>query len=63
MVSGWNDRSGNNNNAATPLGPTSPVQNVAALNGYPIVTFDGIDDQLQVPDANSLDCNRGISSR
>ena len=56
-VNSWNDRSGNNNHAAFQVGqPTRRPSLVAASqNGYPSIDFDGVDDELLVNDAGSLD--------
>lgn len=54
-VTGWLDRSGNNNNAAPPSVAARPIVVPAALNGYPVLSFDGVNDELRIPDANSLD--------
>ena len=58
-VNSWNDRSGNNNHAAFQVGqPTRRPSLVAASqNGYPSIDFDGVDDELLVNDAASLDLN------
>lgn len=56
-VSAWNDRSGNGNHAylpaTIPLGSPNLVS--GAVNGYPSLGFDGIDDQLWVTDNATLD--------
>lgn len=54
-VTGWLDRSGNNNNATPPSVAAQPIIVPAALNGYPFLSFDGINDEFRIPDANSLD--------
>jgi hypothetical protein len=54
-VTNWNDRSGNNNNATSPFAATRPTRLVSALNGYPVISFDGVNDELRIPDANALD--------
>lgn len=56
-VDSWSDRSGNNNHAAFIAGqPTSrPILATGSANGYPTIDFDGVNDQLLVPDHNSLD--------
>src|SRR5262245_20577447 len=51
----WNDRSGNGNNAASPSVAARPTLTGAVLNGYPIITFDGVDDEMSIPDGASLD--------
>ena len=54
-VVSWNDRSGGINNATSPSVLARPTLINAALNGYPIITFDGVNDQLRVPDIGALD--------
>ena len=54
-VTGWLDRSGNNNNATPPSITARPTLVPASLNGYPTLSFDGVNDELRIPDANSLD--------
>lgn len=54
-VMSWSDGSGNNNNAAQSTNGARPVREASVVNGYPALLFDGTDDQLIVPDANSLD--------
>lgn len=59
-VSSWNDRSGNSNHAylpvTIPLG--SPTLASGTVNGYPSLSFDGVDDQLWVADDATLDLTR-----
>lgn len=57
VVSSWADSSGNVNNATQSAGSNSPGILTSALNGYSAVTFDGVNDFLQVSDADSLDMN------
>lgn len=54
-VSGWSDRSGNTNNATSAVAAARPVLNTGALNGYPVIAFDGTNDELRIPDVNQLD--------
>lgn len=54
-VTGWLDRSGNNNNATPPSVAARPSLVPATLNGYPVLSFDGVNDEFRIPDANSLD--------
>lgn len=56
-VTAWNDNSGNGNNATPPAVAARPTFVGGARNGYPVVSFDGTDDELRVPDAGSLDMN------
>lgn len=57
LVTYWNDRSGNGNDAFPPLSIplASPVRVSNSVNGKPSLDFDGIDDQLWVADNNGLD--------
>lgn len=57
-VTGWSDRSGNANNATSPSVASRPTLATGALNGYPVITFDGVDDELRIPDAATLDLNQ-----
>lgn len=57
-VTGWSDRSGNANNATSPSVASRPTLAAGALNGYPVITFDGVDDELRIPDAATLDLNQ-----
>lgn len=56
-VSQWSDRSGNVNHAYLPgsIPLATPTLQTNVVNGYPVLTFDGVDDQLWVPDAASID--------
>ncbi|HEY0978737.1 MAG TPA: LamG-like jellyroll fold domain-containing protein, partial [Flavobacteriales bacterium] len=54
-VMSWSDGSGNGNHAAQSTNAARPVRENAQVNGYPALLFDGSDDELIVPDANSLD--------
>ncbi|MBK9275008.1 MAG: T9SS type A sorting domain-containing protein [Flavobacteriales bacterium] len=58
-VNSWNDRSGNNNHAAYQAGQPAqrPSLVASSQNGYPSIDFDGVDDELLVNDAASLDLN------
>ncbi len=57
-VTGWTDGSGCINNATSPALVARPTLVNGALNGYPMITFDGVDDQLRIPDAGTLDLSR-----
>ena len=58
----WPDASGNGNHAARALAAEQPVYLASStLNGRPAVRFDGVDDQLIVPDATQLDGGSGIT--
>ncbi|MBK6775586.1 MAG: T9SS type A sorting domain-containing protein [Flavobacteriales bacterium] len=54
-VTNWNDHSGNNNNATSPSVPARPTLVGGALNGYPVLAFNGTTNELRIPDAGSLD--------
>lgn len=43
----WNDQSGHNNHAVALSESGQPVLLKEALNGYPVIRFDGMDDILQ----------------
>ena len=60
LVNAWTDRSGNANNAAFRVGQPGqrPVLVGTSQNGYATIDFDGVDDQLQVPDNATLDLNQ-----
>lgn len=55
LVTAWSDRSGKANNAAPPASAARPALIASGQNGLPVLRFDGSDDELRVPDANSLD--------
>ncbi|MEY3501639.1 MAG: hypothetical protein RL308_3312, partial [Bacteroidota bacterium] len=46
-VSQWNDASGNNFNLTQSNIAKQPIQSLNALNGYPSVRFDGVNDNLK----------------
>lgn len=46
----WLDQSGNSNNAIQGTGGVQPVYATNALNGQPLLQFDGVDDVLNLPD-------------
>lgn len=48
-VSTWTDLSGNSNNAVQTDGSAQPLYITNSINGLPVVRFDGVDDQLVVP--------------
>ena len=52
-VSQWNDKSGNNRHAAQATAVNQPTYTLDGLNGKPVLTFDGIDDFMSVPDFNN----------
>jgi hypothetical protein len=46
-VGSWTDASGNGRHAVQGTGAAKPTYKTAALNGRPVVRFDGVDDWLQ----------------
>jgi hypothetical protein len=54
-VTAWADRSGNANNAAPNAATNRPTLVNSSVNTMPSLSFDGVDDELRVPDAASLD--------
>jgi hypothetical protein len=50
----WADQSTNANNALQAADPQAPVLVNGALNGRPVIRFDGVDDFLNVLDSESL---------
>lgn len=47
-VAAWPDISGTNNSAAQTMAARRPTFNAAAINGHPAVSFDGVDDRLDL---------------
>lgn len=45
-VTTWNDLSGQVNNVTQAVGVEKPTYQTGELNGYPIVRFDGVDDNM-----------------
>lgn len=61
-VATWQDASGNGNTANQTLLSLQPnFFSTSALNGMPIVRFDGIDDEMAVADDPILDNTSGIT--
>ncbi len=64
-ISVWADQSPNGNNAsqdnalATPPVSFQPMLVANALNGKPVIHFDGVDDFMQIPNAPSLQPQSG----
>ncbi|MFL5763289.1 MAG: T9SS type A sorting domain-containing protein [Bacteroidia bacterium] len=54
-VTAWADRSGNGFSATPNAVANEPTLTAAAVNTMPAFSFDGTDDELRVPDNNSLD--------
>ena len=53
-VTAWADQSGNANHAGQSDATMTPARVDNALNGKPVLRFDGTDDYLEVPDSESL---------
>jgi len=49
-VSVWTDQSGNNNNAIQSNPSNQPLLVTGALNGLPVLRFDGLNDFMDFPD-------------
>lgn len=47
-VSQWGDKSGNGRNAVQATAATQPVYSATSFNGKPTLTWDGIDDAMQI---------------
>lgn len=58
-VSEWRDKSGNNRHAAQTTATSQPTRTAAALNGKPVLTFDGTADFLNL--GTGLDFLAGVS--
>ena len=58
----WADQSGNVNNAAQPDENLAPTLVANALNGHSVVSFDGVDDVLDVADSDSISITNDIST-
>lgn len=53
-VSGWNDKSGNENNSLQLETDRQPKTGISFINDLNVVTFDGVDDFLDIPFSSSL---------
>lgn len=51
----WGDASGNGNNATGTTTSVRPDLVAGAVNGYPAVDFDGVNDELSIPQQSELD--------
>ena len=62
-VSKWWDMSGNSNHSLQTNISLQPIKisNVSQINNKPLVRFDGVDDFLQISDANSIDFSNGFT--
>jgi uncharacterized protein (DUF2141 family) len=61
-VTAWADQSGSNNNAVQATESKAPKLVASALNGKPVLRFDGVDDYLDVAQAASLAITGDIAS-
>ncbi len=61
-VTAWQDQSGKGNNAGQTVADTSPLLVNDAINGKPVLRFDGLDDFLEVPDSDSLSITGDITT-
>jgi len=57
-VSQWRDKSGNNRHFSQAVGANQPSYSNTAFFGLPGITFDGINDNLQLSDISSQITNR-----
>jgi hypothetical protein len=53
-VTGWNDISGNSNNALQESAINQPSVVYSALNGYPVINFNGTSSKMTLPSAAAL---------
>jgi len=53
-ISQWNDMSGNNNHLTQSDASKQPLLESNSLNGYPIVKFDGVNDNLKTMIAQAI---------
>src|SRR5205814_8881189 len=61
-VTAWQDQSGNGNNAAQTTADMSPLLVNNAINGKPVLRFDGVDDFLEVADSDSVSITGDITT-
>ncbi len=61
-VTAWQDQSGKGNNASQTVADTSPLLVNNAINGKPVLRFDGVDDFLEVPDSDSISISGDITT-
>jgi hypothetical protein len=61
-VSVWKDQSGNGNDAAQPSESSAPIFVDNAVNGRPVLRFDGTDDYLDVASSPGLAITGDIAS-
>lgn len=60
-VTNWADQSGYGNDASQGSGSLQPLFQASAINGQPAIQFDGSNDELTIPDDNSLDASTGLT--
>ena len=53
-VTQWDDQSGQANHAVQATDSRAPILVTGAVNGRPVLRFDGVDDFLDVADSDSL---------
>lgn len=58
-VTGWADQTTNANHASQGTAAAQPTLVTNALNGKPVVRFDGTNDFMSIPDSASLDFGTG----
>lgn len=58
----WQDQSGQGNHAYAVLEEFAPRRVEGALNNRPVLRFDGMDDYLEIPDADSLSLEGDLTS-
>src|SRR5437867_1892699 len=61
-VTAWQDQSGKGNNASQAAEDKSPLLVDNAVNGKPVLRFDGVDDFLEVADSDSLSITGDITT-
>src|SRR5438128_2330986 len=61
-VTAWQDQSGKGNNASQTVADTSPLLVNNAINGKPVLRFDGVDDFLEVADSDSVSITGDITT-
>jgi len=62
LVPSWADVSGNNNDAGQTIVGEQPIfLTTSAMNGQPVLRFDGVNDQMTIADADILDGTSGVS--
>src|SRR5437899_1363127 len=61
-VTAWADQSGHGNNAAQTMADMSPLLVNDAINGKPVLRFDGVDDFLEVADSDSVSITGDITT-